>query len=138
MAFSTAAAAQERHYDVTVKPRGPAKGFEKLVVSKAVVGTSRIQLWANTAINPDCSETPGVTLSILRQAEHGTVSLSDEPFYPGFPPGNPRSACNVRKVAGHQAFYQASPGFSGHDRVVLQGSSPEGRVREISFDILVR
>ena len=50
----------------------------------------------------------------------------------------PRAACNDRKVPGHQAFYEAEAGYTGHDKVVLQGSSPEGHVREITVDILVR
>ena len=56
----------------------------------------------------------------------------------GLPPNNSRVACNNRKVPGHEAFYAANPGFTGRDRVVLEGSSPEGRVREITVDIEVR
>lgn len=133
-----AAGAQERHFDVTVKPVSPEKGFDKVKVSKAALGSSQIILWRNTAINPDCTGIPGVTLSILRAPEHGKATVSDEPFYAAFPSANPRSVCNSRKVPGHQAFYQADAGFTGHDKLVLQGSSPEGRVREITVDIVVR
>jgi hypothetical protein len=137
-ALSSVATAQERHYDVTVRPVSPAKGFEKLSVSKAALGSTQILLWRNTAINPDCSEVPGVTLSILRPPAHGKASVSDEPLYLAFPQSNPRSVCNSRKVPGHEAFYQADAGFTGHDKLVLQGSSPEGAVREITVDIQVR
>ena len=138
LALSCAAVAQERHYDVTVRPVSAPKGFEKVSLSKAALGSTQIILWRNTAINPDCTEVPGVTLSVLRPPEHGKATVSDEPVFVAFPQGNPRSACNTRKVPGHEAFYQADAGFTGHDKLVLQGSSPEGHIREITVDILVR
>ena len=79
-------------YVVTVKPVSHEKGFDKLNVSKAAIGSTQIILYQNTAINPDCTEVPGSTLSILRQPEHGKVVVSDEPVYVAFPPANPRSA----------------------------------------------
>ncbi|THD61131.1 MAG: hypothetical protein E8A12_10260 [Phenylobacterium sp.] len=133
-----AATAQERRYEVVVKPMSSESGFEKVKVSKAALGSTQIMLWRNAAINPDCTAVDGVTLSILRPPEHGKATVSDEPLYAAYPPANPRSACNNRKVPGHQAFYQADAGFTGHDTLVLQGSSPEGRVRQITVDILVR
>ena len=78
------------------------------------------------------------TLAIVRPPEHGTARISDDPFYLAFPPNNPRAACNRQKIPGHQAFYAADPGYTGRDRVVLRGTSPEGRVREITVDIDVR
>jgi hypothetical protein len=133
-----AVAAQDQRYSVTVHRDQPSSGFEKVKVSKAAVGDTQIVLWANTAINPDCTPVPGVTLSILKAPEHGKATVSDDPAYLAYPPGNPRSACNNRKIPGHRALYQADAGYSGRDHVVLQGSSPEGRVREINVDIQVR
>jgi hypothetical protein len=138
IAMGFAAQAQERRFEVVVRPTASNKGFEKVKVSKAAIGSTQIVLYRNTAINPDCTAMEGVTLSVLRPPEHGKAMVSDEPLYLAFPPNNPRSACNDRKVPGHQAFYQADAGFTGHDKLVLQGSSPEGRVREITVDILVR
>lgn len=130
--------AQSGQYVVNIKRAAPQKGFEKLTISKAALGATPIRLWENAAINPDCTEVPGVSLSILQPPEHGKATVSNDPVYIAFPPNNPRSACNKSKVPGHEAFYQADAGFTGHDRVVLQGSSPEGHVREIKVDILVR
>ncbi|MGH1558729.1 hypothetical protein ACRAWD_15650 [Caulobacter segnis] len=53
---------------------------------------------------------------------HGTAEVKREPYLAAFPPGNPRSACNNRKVPGNQAFIPAAAaGYAGHDRLVLQG-----------------
>lgn len=117
----------------------PASGYQRLHVAKAVVGSAPIRVWANAAINPDCSaQTPGATLTILESPAHGAAEVKDEPYFAAFPPANPRSACNDRKVPGHEAFYTAVSGFTGHDRMVLQGSSPDGAVRRIAVDITVR
>ena len=116
-----------------------ASGYQKLTVAKAAVGSTPIRVWANTAIDPDCSvHAPGATLTILEQPKHGAAVVKDEPYFAAFPPVNPRSACNARKVPGHQAFYTAAAGFKGRDRMVLQGSSPDGSVRRIAVDITVR
>lgn len=135
----TAALAQAAQYDVIVTPRSRPHGFEKIAVSKAVIGSAPIRVWANTDIDPDCSaHEPGPTLVILQPPAHGQATISDEPFYAAFPAANPRSVCNSRKVPGHQAFYTAASGYSGHDHLVLQGSSPEGLVRRIDVDVEVR
>ena len=116
-----------------------ASGYRRLSVARAAVGSTPIRVWANTAIDPDCSaHAPGAALTILQQPRHGAAVVEDEPYFAAFPPANPRSACNDRKVPGHQAFYTAASGFKGHDRMVLQGSSPDGLVRRIAVDITVR
>ena len=137
--LAASAFGQEREYKVTIAPTESSRGFEKVKVSKATVGGNPIRLWYNTAIDPDCSmQAPGATLSILTPPSHGAATISAEPFFATFPPENPRSACNQRKVPGHQAFYTAVAGFTGHDQLVLRGTSPDGRVRQISVDIDVR
>ena len=138
LGFAGVTYAQTGRYIVTVNKIAPATGFEKVSVSKAAIGSTPIILWQNAAINPDCTAMPGVTLSILRPPEHGKATISDDGVYAAFPPANPRSACNSKKVPGHQALYQADTGYTGHDKLVLQGSSPEGRVRQITVDVLVR
>jgi hypothetical protein len=139
LAADGVALAQSGAYLVTVAPLRKARGFENLRISKAALGGGEISLWANSAIDPDCSEhAPGSTLRILKAPSHGTARISDEPLFLAFPADNPRSACNSRKVPGHQAFYAPAAGFTGRDRVVLEGASPEGRVRQITVDIEAR
>lgn len=138
-ALAGAAYAQTRHYEVTVAPAARQRGYETVTASLAAVGSAQIRIWANAEIDPDCTaHSPGPTLTILEPPAHGTATVSDDPFFMAFPPANPRSACNDRKVPGHQAFYTAEAGYRGHDKVVLQGSSSSGRVRRIVANIDVR
>lgn len=101
-ATMSAALAHAAQYNVIVAPKSRPHGFEKISVSKAAIGSASIRIWANTAIDPDCSaHLPGPTLTILQPPTHGQARISDEPFYAAFPPANPRSVCNSRKVPGH-------------------------------------
>jgi hypothetical protein len=137
---ASGASPQSSRYVVTVKPAAAsASGYTKVSVSRAALGSTPIRVWANTAIDPDCSaHAPGATLTILEPPAHGAATVKAEPYFAAFPPANPRSACNDRKVPGNQAFYTAASGYTGHDRLVLQGSSPDGLVRRIAVDITVR
>lgn len=112
-------------------------GVQNISISKAAVGSSQIVIWGGAAIDPDCSEHPGATLTVLAPPAHGEVKVVEEPIYVAFPPGNPRSACNSKKVPGRHAYYTANPGFTGHDRVVLQGASADGHVRRVTVNVNV-
>jgi hypothetical protein len=129
----------QQSYVVTVRPAQRPQGVERTRLDKAAIGSAEIRLWANSAIDPDCTEhPPGATLSVVKAPEHGTARISDEPLYLAFPPNNPRSACNKQKVPGRQAFYAANAGYHGHDHLELRGASPDGHVREIAVNIDVR
>lgn len=134
-----ATADAQQSYVVTVHPARRPQGLDKVHIQKAAIGSTEIRLWANTAIDPSCNATtPGATLAVVKQPEHGSLRISDEPLYMAFPPNNPRSACNKAKVPGHQALYAANAGYRGHDHAELEGSSPDGLVRDIWVDIDVR
>ncbi len=127
LAFCVAAVAQ------TARP-----AYQKISVSKAAIGSARIVIWGGAAIDPDCSPHPGSTLTVVEPPAHGQVKVVEEPVYVAFPPGNPRSACNARKVPGRHVYYTASPGYAGHDKVVLEGASDDGHVRHVTIDVDVR
>ena len=112
-----------------------SKGYDDIHVSKAASPGQQIKIWWATLINPDCSAAGTITTEILSPPRHGQAEISSEPLYPNFIAPNPRSACNVRKVPGRQAFYTAEPDFHGHDKVVIRSATSEGRVRRIIVDI---
>jgi len=139
LAAAAGAVAQTRHFQVAIAPVGTSHGYQTVKISKAAIGNAPIRIWANAAIDPDCSaHTPGATLTVVQPPAHGVATVSDEPYFVAYPPGNPRSICNDRKVPGHQAFYTAAAGYAGRDRVVLEGSSPDGQVRRIDVEVDVR
>ena len=137
--LSVPAAAQESRYLVVVHPMARGEGYQKVSVSAATIGAAPIVVWRNVAIDPDCTaRAPGATLAVTVQAMHGTAVVDETPDYHAFPPANPRSACNTRKLPGHRAVYAAAPGFTGKDRFVLLGSTGAGVVRRITVTVDVR
>lgn len=133
------AVAQESRYLVTVRPLARGEGYQKVSVSAATLGSAPIVVWHNTSIDPDCTaHAPGSTLTVLDQPTHGAVIIDETPDYFAFPPANPRSACNTRKLPGHHATYTATSDFTGKDRFVLQGSTGQGIVRRITVTVDVR
>ena len=139
IALGGAATAQVRHFEVPVAPAAQSsKGFQKVSISKAAIGSSQIVIWGGAAIDPDCSPHPGSTLAIVQPPAHGAVKVVEEGVYVAFPPANPRSACNGRKVPGRKVYYTAAEGYAGHDKVVLEGASEDGHVRHVTVDVDVR
>ncbi len=136
--FATSAGAQTQRYEVTINPATKPEGYGKLSIDKAAVGSAPIRLWQNTAVEPDCSPKGQTTLTVVKAPEHGTVQISDEPFFYAFAVNSPYAACSQKKVPGHRAFYTATAGYTGNDRVVLLGSQPDGYVRRITVNISVR
>jgi len=139
IALSGVATAQTRRFEVTVSPAAQAnKGFQKISVSKAAIGSAQTVICGEAAIDPDCSAQPGSTLAVVQPPAHGSVKVVEEDVYVAFPQGNPRSACNGRKTPGRKVYYTAAEGYAGHDRVVLEGGSEDGHVRHVTVDIDVR
>jgi len=115
-----------------------ARGYGDVRISKATVAGQQVRIWWATLLNADCTAAGTMTTEVTEQPRHGQVSLSDEPFYPNYQEPNPRTVCDRQKAPGKQAFYTAEAGFHGHDKVVLQNATSEGRVRRIVVDIEVR
>ncbi|MHB8284243.1 MAG: hypothetical protein ACYDD1_06160 [Caulobacteraceae bacterium] len=133
---ASVAAAQTQRFEVTV--RNKTEGYGKIDIDKAAIGSAPIRLWQNTAVEPDCTPHGQTTLTVVHPPEHGAVQISDEPFFYVWPVNSPYAGCNQTKVAGHRAFYTANAGYTGNDRVVLEGSQPDGMVRRITVNISVR
>jgi hypothetical protein len=97
-----------------------------------------IRVWSAQMIDPACKAAGEMDTQILQAPKHGEAKVSDEPFFGGFPPENPRYHCNSQKSPGRQVLYKSADGFHGHDKVVFQNSTSEGRIRKWVVDIDVR
>jgi hypothetical protein len=133
-----AAAAQPRDPIMDALSREPP-GFQAAHLSKATIGTAEIMLLGSASVRPDCTpSTPRRPLVVRQPPSHGEVRIVEGMFFVPFPPENPRSACNRRRLPGDHAYYVAEPGFTGHDVVVLEQDSFDGHVRQVTVDVEVR
>jgi hypothetical protein len=136
--FTLATAATAQTYVVRRVDGGPTKGFTDLHISKAAMPGEKIRLWFATLTNPDCSPAGTMTTQVVDAPHHGVVDISYDKVYPNFVAPNPRVICDTQKVDGVQAFYTPAADFHGHDKVVLQNATSEGRVRRVVVDVDVR
>lgn len=114
------------------------KGFSDVHVSKAAAPGEQVRIWWATMLNPDCTPQGTMKAEIIDAPRHGRATVDDGDFYPNYVSPNPRAICDAHKVPGKQAFYTASDGYRGHDRVVIRNATSEGRIRNIIVDIAVR
>jgi len=121
---------------VIVSPafRAPIRIFP----AKFVAAGGHVRPWEVSARNPDCSSNGPVTFRIRTAPQHGTIRIESARIFPSYPPGNPRSVCNTRRVAGQRVSYFARAGFVGTDRVAFESIYPGGQAQLINIPIGIR
>jgi hypothetical protein len=97
-----------------------------------------ILVYKIASINPDCSSLGPATVNLVRAPQGGEASVGERRDYVAFIPGNPRSACNRRKVAATEIFYRSAPGFSGYDSFSAEIIAPNGVAQTRTFTVEVR
>jgi hypothetical protein len=79
----------------------------------AVAAGAKLKLQFFVAINPDCTVIPSTTPRSIKEPARGRLTIQTGDDFAYFPPTNPRSACNSKRVRGHLVEYQAPVGFKG-------------------------
>ena len=92
--------------------------------------------WAD--LNPDCTPTGPITLRVVRQPEHGEVTIRERSGYTFFAKDNPRFVCNARATPGVDVTYVSRSGYVGADSLTLEVIFTEGGQRQPTFAINVR
>jgi hypothetical protein len=103
----------------------------------AVSGLS-LKLAHITNLNPDCSligEQPVVR--VLRNPEHGHVTVSSGQGYSTYARENPRHQCDFRPSSGVNIVYVSNSGYVGPDSVAVDafGGGQEG---QLTFNLTVK
>ena len=103
-----------------------------------VAAGGSLTIYKIVAINPDCSSLGQAAIHLLSAPAGGQVTLGARRDYLAFAPGNPRSACNHRKLPATEMIYHASPGFAGIDRFSAEVIDATGVARTRHFEVEVR
>ena len=98
-----------------------------------VAAGGSLTIYKITAVNPDCSSLGRAAIHLLSAPMGGQVTLSAGREYLAFAPGNPRSACNRRKLPATEMIYHVSPGFAGIDRFSAEVIDPTGVAAHAAF-----
>ena len=103
----------------------------------AVSGRS-VEVAKYAAVNPDCSSLGATTVNLIVAARAGEVRVGEGSRYMAYTPGNPRSACNRRKIPTTFVTYQSQPGFAGQDSFVIEAIFPNGTAQRARLTVNVR
>jgi hypothetical protein len=83
----------------------------------AVAPGSKLKLQFVIALNPDCTVIQSASARVVKEPVHGRITIQPGEDFAYFPPANPRSSCNSRRVKGQIVEYHAPVGFKGTDIV---------------------
>jgi hypothetical protein len=68
------------------------------------------------------------TARAAREPSRGKLTIQTADDFVYFPPANPRSACNTKRVRGQLVEYHAAPGFKGTETLAYDVFQPRGGV----------
>jgi hypothetical protein len=88
-------------------------------------------------INPDCSVRGIATTRVTQQPAHGEMVVFQQDDFPTYPPANPRSACNNKKLPGTFVKYTPAPDYVGQDNASIETIGEGGNARKFTFLITV-
>ena len=88
-------------------------------------------------LNPDCSPAGVVSFRLLAAPAHGTAAIEQGLYYPEFPAGSIRAACDLQRRVGIALSYIPAPGFIGADHLTLLVVRPDGTELIIDYSLEV-
>jgi hypothetical protein len=106
--------------------------------NKTAAANGRLAANYYLAINPDCSLVEYPTVRLVSPPANGRVVISKGRGFPYFPPVNPRSACNRKRVPAMMVEYRPGPGYVGSDSFAIDVIFPMGAERNDTYNIQVK
>ncbi len=98
----------------------------------AVAGR-RSRLRTAFSLNPDCTTAGFVDYRLVTLPTHGTAAVEQGLFYPDYPAGSVRAACDQHRQPGVALFYMPAPGYVGPDFLTLLAILPDGIQRTVDY-----
>lgn len=83
------------------------------------VGTDDVPVRTGLSMDIACNVRGVARIAQLAPPQNGTLREIERENHPGFGIGNPRWACNKKKVKTTVAVYRPNPGFLGTDRFIF-------------------
>ena len=90
------------------------------------------------SLNPDCTSEGYASVVPATNPAHGSVEVIHGSDFPPYPPSNPRSACNTRRVPTTQISYTSEVGYHGPDTFAVTVVTPTGQRGAEVFNIFVQ
>ena len=104
----------------------------------AVVSGKRTMLRRLFELHADCSLAAYADVRLTTPPAHGALTIEQGRYYPDYPSGDQRYACNLKPQAGIAAFYQSDPGYVGPDSLTVQVIRSDGIDRTLDYHLDVK
>jgi hypothetical protein len=113
----------------------PPKPIE---IGRVVAADRDLRLDFLYSINPDCTSVGYVSVQIVEQPKHGSITIENSTGFTNFPAENPRAECNKRRSDGVALAYKPEPGYTGPDSADFDVITPNGFLNKRHYTIEVR
>jgi hypothetical protein len=122
---------------LAASPNSPALWHQTLELTRVAAAEQKFQLDFLYKILLGCSSAGQLTVRVLEQPQHGTLSIEKGQASTDFPKDDERAACNARKSDGTLVFYQSGADYRGADSITLYVISPlgDGVTRHYAIDV---
>jgi hypothetical protein len=111
---------------LTKSQGSPALWHQSLELTRVAAVEQKLRLDFLYKILPGCSSAGQLTVRVLEQPQHGTISIEKGKAFTDFPKDDERVACNSRESNGTLVFYQPGADYRGADSLTLYVVSPLG------------
>lgn len=89
------------------------------------------------AVGPDCAAIGVTRVSVVARPAHGVVTVTPGDGFVTYAEGDPRSACNRRRLDGLHVTYRPEPGYLGPDSATITAVLADGSTRQRRYAITV-
>jgi hypothetical protein len=111
---------------VAASPNSEVLWHQTLELTRDAAAEQKLRLDFLYKILPGCSSAGPLTVRVLEQPQHGTLSIEKGKASTDFPKDDGRAACNTRQSDGTLVFYQSGADYRGADSLTLYVVSPLG------------
>src|SRR5262245_38529827 len=112
-------------------------GVRKAEYMRHVPAGKQRTLETFTFLNPDCTANEDLEVTITKEPEHGSATITSAEGFPHYAKDNVRSKCNDKKVKGKVLNYKPAVGYVGNDVFEVMVLMPNGMAGEYVYNIKV-
>jgi hypothetical protein len=128
--------AQQKRPARASQPAGPA--VRTVNVSRVMASDQELRLDFLYSLNPDCSSIGFAKVRVMKEPDHGKVTVDNGTGFTSFARDNQRFDCNKSRSDGVVIMYKPEAGYVGADSVTLDAIYPSGTEQKRNYKIEVK
>jgi hypothetical protein len=124
--------------NVNAAPSHPAAS-QVTMKSRAVGAESgkKTKIGIFGTVDPNCDSIGYPSVTVVKNPEHGQISIEHGEDYPDFSQDNVRSKCDMKPLPSTLIYYTSENGFTGVDAISFEVITVEGQYVRYEYAIHV-